>query len=520
MEAFKAPEIQRKKTIVKATHKNVLRKCYLNLQKNFSDNNNDDMPGINLFNSDFNFSLPKSTEIGVNADFTWNKIVKAAIARKAKSIMEPPTTQEMIGKGLISDLDALSDESDDEDCDFRRMESTLTGNVRPEYNEKPEIKRIHSHSWNASGNQFSESPKVQSGWNSPRLCELYPDISINDFEIIKFIGRGSFSVINLANFTKDNQNYALKQCRKEDISRSNKITNLMREKDILSVLDHQNMIRLEETFQDDTNLYFCFQYYQYGDLSALIRSKKKLNLDQTRFYAMELINALEYLRDLNIVHRDIKPENIMIDNNFHCKLGDFGCAKVIDPEAVKEEINQKCGKENDVFEVEQNYESFFDSTDDTDNDFDIPGDFKQATFVGTPLYISPEMLEHSIAHFSSDLWSLGCVIYQCLLGYPPFKGSTERIVFEEILNCQIEIPIDIDAAAEDLILKLLSINPLERLGAGEEGSINDFEVLKSHVFFNGYDFNDINNQNPPIESILHTQLSQEDDYDDLIFSPE
>lgn len=181
----------------------------------------------------------------------------------------------------------------------------------------------------------------------------------------------------------------------------------MREKEILSVLDHQNMIRLEDTFHDKDNLYFCFEYYQYGDLANLIRSKKKLTLDQTRFYAMEIINALEYLRDLNIVHRDLKPENIIIDNSFHCKLTDFGCAKVIDPDAVKEEINQKCGKENDVFEVEQDYESFFDSTDDTDNNFDLPGVMKQATFVGTPLYIAPEMLEHSIAHFATDLWSLG-----------------------------------------------------------------------------------------------------------------
>lgn len=94
------------------------------------------------------------------------------------------------------------------------------------------------------------------GWEIPRLCEIYPDIVAEDFETIKFIGRGSFSVVNLAKFIRNDEKYALKQCRKEDISRSNKVSNLMREKDILSILDHQNMIRLEDTFQDHDNLYF------------------------------------------------------------------------------------------------------------------------------------------------------------------------------------------------------------------------------------------------------------------------
>jgi len=91
----------------------------------------------------------------------------------------------------------------------------------------------------------------------------------------------------------------------------------MREKDILSICNHPNIISLEDTFQDKDNLYFCFDYYPNGTLANLIRSKGKLSLEETRFYAMEIINALEYLRKKNVVHRDIKPENIMIDNKFH-----------------------------------------------------------------------------------------------------------------------------------------------------------------------------------------------------------
>lgn len=114
------------------------------------------------------------------------------------------------------------------------------------------------------------------------------------------------------------------------------------------------------------------------------------------------------------------------------------------------------------------------------------------------------MLAHNIACFSSDLWGLGCIIYQCIVGRPPFKGSSESIVFEEILECNLEIPSDLDPDIESLILGLLTINPLERLGAGPKGSDNDMEALKNHPFFNGYDFKNIHQSVPPISSVLET----------------
>jgi len=92
-------------------------------------------------------------------------------------------------------------------------------------------------------------------------------------------------------------------------------------------------------------------------------------------------------------------------------------------------------RKSDVFEVDLDYQPFFETEDDNFPDNRSTGLLSKGTFVGTPLYVSPEMLEHSIAHYSSDLWSVGCIIYQCLLGYPPFKGTTENIVFEQILEC-------------------------------------------------------------------------------------
>ena len=105
------------------------------------------------------------------------------------------------------------------------------------------------------------------------------------------------------------------------------------------------------------------------------------------------------------------------------------------------------------------------------------------TFVGTPLYVSPEMLAHNIACFASDLWGLGWIIYQCLTGVPPFRGESEASVFEAILEGKVFFPEDFDKNAKDLIEQLLIKDPRERLGAGKKKNKKRMKDLKSHGFF-------------------------------------
>lgn len=147
---------------------------------------------------------------------------------------------------------------------------------------------------------------------------------------------------------------------------------------------------------------------------------------------MEIINVLRYFRKHNIVHRDLKPENILIDADFHCKVTDFGAAKIIDPAKVEEELrNVKFEFDETSSEIDQEPSFEFDSIDERYGG-GPPG--RGNTFVGTPLYVSPEMLAHNIACFGSDLWGLGCIIYQCLTGVPPFRGESEAAVFDKILE--------------------------------------------------------------------------------------
>jgi 3-phosphoinositide dependent protein kinase-1 len=116
---------------------------------------------------------------------------------------------------------------------------------------------------------------------------------------------------------------------------------------------------------------------------------------------------------------------------------------------------------------------------------------ERATFVGTPQYVAPETLDDSITSAASDLWSLGCVIFQMLTGHPPFDGESEYLIFQKILSAKYEFPPDFPETGKDLIQKLLAIDPKERLGVG------NYEELKSHPFFEGIRWDELAAMTPP-----------------------
>lgn len=203
------------------------------------------------------------------------------------------------------------------------------------------------------------------------------------------------------------------------------------------MMDHPNIIRLEHYFQDSENCYFLFELCQVGDLGSFIRNHGRISSKLTREFTMELVLALEHMRKLNVVHRDIKPANILIDNTFHLKVADFGAAKQINPEEVSLEMKNKS------FSLEEQASLDDDSSSSDFNDSDSEDEAEVAravmmvrenTQIGSPLYISPEMLQYHIACFGSDLWALGVVIYQCLCGKSPFTGKNAFEIEDKINN--------------------------------------------------------------------------------------
>lgn len=168
-------------------------------------------------------------------------------------------------------------------------------------------------------------------------------------------------------------------------------------------------------------------------------------------------------------------------------VADFGSSKILtedyDYDAVQEEIEQIRA------EVEN------------DSDIESPNERRtqkrRASFVGTAQYVSPEILKGNAAHLSTDLWAFGCIIYQMISGQPPFRGATEYLIFQKILNGEHSFPDGFDAHAKDLVSRLLRFNPKDRLGS-DDSNENRYYSIRGHSFFEGINWDDnLYRQTPP-----------------------
>ncbi|XP_019440989.1 PREDICTED: 3-phosphoinositide-dependent protein kinase 2-like isoform X2 [Lupinus angustifolius] len=286
--------------------------------------------------------------------------------------------------------------------------------------------------------------------------------SIQDFELGKIYGVGSYSKVVRAKKKDTGAVYALKIMDKKFITKENKTAYVKLERIVLDQLDHPGIVQLYFTFQDTFSLYMALESCEGGELFDQITRKSRLTEAEARFYAAEVVDALEYIHHLGLIHRDIKPENLLLTAEGHIKIADFGSVKPMQDSQITVLPN-------------------------------AASDDKACTFVGTAAYVPPEVLNSSPATFGNDLWALGCTLFQMLSGTSPFKDASEWLIFQRIIAREIRFPDYLSDEARDLIDRLLDSDPSRRLGAGSGG----YDALKRHPFFKGIDWNNLRAQTPP-----------------------
>ncbi|XP_051119248.1 probable serine/threonine protein kinase IREH1 [Andrographis paniculata] len=293
--------------------------------------------------------------------------------------------------------------------------------------------------------------------------------SIDDFEIIKPISRGAFGRVFLARKRTTGDLFAIKVLKKADMIRKNAVESILAERDILISVRNPFVVRFFYSFTCRENLYLVMEYLNGGDLYSLLRNLGCLDEDVARVYIAEVVLALEYLHSLRVVHRDLKPDNLLIAHDGHIKLTDFGLSKVGLINST--DLSGPAVGGTSIMDEDEPPLSASEHKQERR---------KNRSAVGTPDYLAPEILLGTGHGFTADWWSVGVILFELIVGIPPFNAEHAQKIFDNILNRKIpwpRVPDEMSLEAFDLIDRLLTEDPSQRLGAGGAPEV------KQHPFF-------------------------------------
>ena len=317
-------------------------------------------------------------------------------------------------------------------------------------------------------------------------------ISIFDFEPLKIIGKGAFGEVRVCKYIPNGSIVAIKKMKKEEMHKKNQVLHVRAERDVLSEAKNEWIVDLKFSFQDQNYLYLGMEFLPGGDLMSLLMARDILPEQEAKFYAAEIVLAIESVHKLDCIHRDLKPDNVLIDADGHIKLSDFGLSKKLDFKLMDNysQNDSKGNFKNNNLNNMKGYKNM--SYAQQFSQFKNIKNKKRRAFafstVGTPDYIAPEVIRQKGYGQEIDWWSLGVIMFEMMIGYPPFFSESSTETCKKILDWKNSLNIrpeaNISKEAEDILRKLIS-GQETRLGT------NGADEIKNHPFFKGIDWNHI-----------------------------
>ncbi|XP_034486315.1 RAC serine/threonine-protein kinase [Drosophila innubila] len=291
--------------------------------------------------------------------------------------------------------------------------------------------------------ELSEQFSVQG---TTRNSSGVKKVTLENFEFLKVLGKGTFGKVILCREKATSKLYAIKILKKEVIIQKDEVAHTLTESRVLKSTNHPFLISLKYSFQTNDRLCFVMQYVNGGELFWHLSHDRIFTEERTRFYGAEIISALGYLHSQGIIYRDLKLENLLLDKDGHIKVADFGLCKE-----------------------------------------DITYGSTTKTFCGTPEYLAPEVLDDNDYGRAVDWWGTGVVMYEMICGRLPFYNRDHDVLFTLILVEDVKFPRNITDEAKSLLSGLLAKDPSNRLGGGQD----DVKEIQAHPFFASINWTDL-----------------------------
>ncbi|TFY66708.1 hypothetical protein EVG20_g4383 [Dentipellis fragilis] len=373
-----------------------------------------------------------------------------------------------------------------------------------------------------SSSEYNKEFKSYCGRERVILRRRRTKLKVNQFHIIAQVGQGGYGEVYLARKQETGEVCALKKMKKRTLFKMDEVCNnassllknatdrleqvrhVLVERDILTATKTPWLVRLLYAFQDPEHVYLAMEYVPGGDFRTLLNNSGVLKEEHARFYISEMFAAVRELHKLGYIHRDLKPENFLVDGTGHVKLTDFGLATgALNPKRI-ESLKIKLDKVKDnqlVHRSTMERRSIYRSIRNMDPRY-------ADSIVGSPDYMAPEVLRGKPYTYSVDYWSLGCILFEFLAGFPPFSGSTPEETWTNLKNWTKVLRRPEYDKPEDLIFNLTDVawDAVTRLIAHASVRYSTLDQVQAHPFFKRVQWDDLRSTPAPFVPALDSEI--------------